>query len=63
VRERRVLGKTKKKRWGGEREREREEFEIFCKWLNENTRGAEIVLRVKLYFQFLVTCQGLEWLD
>jgi hypothetical protein len=61
VRERGVLGRTEKERWGGERERK--EFEIFCKWVNENTRGAEVILRVKLFFQFLVSCQGLEWLD
>ena len=54
-----------RKRDGEERERERErkEFEIFCKSLNENTRGAKVVLRVKLYFQFLVSCQRVEWLD
>ena len=46
--------------WEG---REREEFEIFCKCLDVFTRGAEIVLRIKLYFQILVRCQGLAWLD
>jgi hypothetical protein len=44
-------------------ERECEEFEILCKWRKENVWGTEIVLRVKLYFQFLVRCQELEWLD
>ena len=37
-----VLGIMEKETWE-EREREREEFEIFCKWLDVFTRDAEIV--------------------
>ena len=59
-REKGVLSKIEKEGW---EERECEEFEILCKWRKENAWGTEIVLRVKLYFQFLVSCQELEWLD
>ena len=60
VYQRRRLVRDRKVTWEG---REREEFEIFCKCLDVFTRGAEIVLRIKLYFQILVRCQGLAWLD